>query len=115
MRAFVVALERTPMFPTYWRSFQPRHNTTVLLSLKNFNGGDIIVKTKLLKVGFTTAFIVFIGGGLLFSTITIIDATQTEVPTCIEQTRHDCNKIGQERPICPNLNPIPRCPMDAAK
>ena len=101
MRAFVVALERTPMFPTYWRSFQPRHNTTVLLSLKNFNGGDIIVKTKLLKVGFTTAFIVFIGGGLLFSTITMIDATQTDKPVCIEQPRIGCTILEKQETPCP--------------
>ena len=59
------------------------------------------MKTKLLKVGFTTAFIVFIGGGLLFSTITMIDATQTDKPVCIEQPRIGCTILEKQETPCP--------------
>ena len=52
------------------------------------------------EIGFITALIVFIGGGLLFGTIKMLDATQTKVSDCVEQKRAECNKDIQEPP-CP--------------
>ena len=59
------------------------------------------MKKKLLKVGFTTALIVFISGGLFFSTITMIGATQTDKPVCIEQPRIDCTILEKQGTPCP--------------
>lgn len=73
-----------------------------------------MLKMKLLKVGLTTVLIVFMGGGLLFGTIKIIDVTQADTPDCEQQIKSECGPRG-ERPICPHLNPIPRCTMDATK
>ncbi len=72
------------------------------------------MKKKLLKVGFTTALIVFIGGGLLFSTITMIDATQTDKLVCIEQPRIDCTKLEKQETPCPKST-IPPCTREAGK
>ena len=71
------------------------------------------MKTKFLKLGLTTALIVFIGGGLLFGAIKMIDVAQTEVPACVERTRPKCDKDGQERPPCPE--PKRLCTLDAAE
>ena len=65
------------------------------------------MKTKLLEITFTTALIVCIGGGLLFGTIKIIDAMQTDCP---ERTRPKCIKKIQKQP-CPG--PKPFCALNA--
>ena len=65
------------------------------------------------KVFLTAIFIVtfmITSGLLLFGTY---DFTQIGTPDCEEQIRSDCFPRG-ERPTCPNMNPTPRCPMDAA-
>ncbi|MDE0638773.1 MAG: hypothetical protein OXI43_23270 [Candidatus Poribacteria bacterium] len=41
------------------------------------------------------------------------DATQADTFDC-ERIRLDCIPRG-ERPICPDMNLTPRCPLDAAK
>lgn len=69
-------------------------------------------KQRWRKIGFTMALIVFMGGGLLFGTIKMIDATQTEVPACIERTRPDCIP-KTERPPCPK--PKRLCTLKAAE
>ncbi len=48
------------------------------------------MKTKFLKIGLTVALIVIMGGGLLFGTIKMIDATQAEIPACMEQNKTPC-------------------------
>ncbi len=50
-------------------------------------------------------------GLLLFGTY---DATQAGTLDCEQRIESDCFPRG-ERPICPNPNPTPRCPLDAAK
>ena len=72
------------------------------------------MKRKLLKVGFTTALTVFIGGGLLFSTITMIDATQTDKPVCIEQPRIGCTILEKQETLCPKPT-IPPCTRQVEK
>ncbi|MDE0314714.1 MAG: hypothetical protein OXM61_07430 [Candidatus Poribacteria bacterium] len=64
------------------------------------------------EIGFTTALIVFIGGGLLFGTIKMLDATQTKVSDCVEQTRAECNEDIQEPP-CPE--PKRLCSLDVVE
>ncbi|MCE2400662.1 hypothetical protein J4G08_07195 [Candidatus Poribacteria bacterium] len=70
-------------------------------------------KQRWRKIGLTTALITFIGGGLLFGTIKIIDATQTETPICVERTKPDCIKDMPE-PICPPQYQRVPCTLDAA-
>lgn len=65
------------------------------------------------KAAITIILIIFMCGGLLFGTIKMIDATQTEISDC-EQFRSECVPREQS-PICPNLNLKPTCPLDAAK
>ncbi len=64
-----------------------------------------------LKIGLTTLLIVFMGGGLLFGTIKMIDVTQADTFDC-ERSRSECVPRGP-KPICPNT--LPPCPLDAAK
>lgn len=72
------------------------------------------MKTQLWqKIGLTALLIVFMSGGLLFGTIKMIDVTQADTFDC-ERIRSECIPRG-ERPICPNMNLTPRCPLDAAK
>ena len=61
------------------------------------------------KVFLTTIFIVIfiIASGLLLGTY---DATQADTFDC-ERIRSECVPRG-ERPICPNMDLTPRCPMD---
>ncbi len=66
------------------------------------------------KIGLTTALIVFMVGGLLFGTIKMIDATQTETPACVERTKPDCIK-DMPPPICPPQQQRVPCPLDAAE
>lgn len=66
------------------------------------------------KIRFATALIAFIGGGLLFGTIKMIDATQTETPTCVERTKPDCIK-DMPPPICPPQQQRVPCPLNAAE
>ena len=75
---------------TYVKFFYKFCNLTVL------EGGYIIVKKKLYtlqpkkqrwrKIGIATALIVFIGAGLFFGTIKIVDATQTDTTHYPERT-----------------------------
>ncbi len=85
-------------------------------------------KQRWRKVVVITALTVFMGGGLLFGTIKMIDATQADTQDC-QRIRSECvprgpkpicpKRIGSEciprgpKPICPN--PGPTCPLDAAK
>lgn len=50
-------------------------------------------------------------GLLLFGTL---EATQIDIPDCEQEQRikSDCFPRG-ERPTCPNMNPTPRCPLEA--
>ncbi|RKU16697.1 hypothetical protein C6501_05180 [Candidatus Poribacteria bacterium] len=66
-----------------------------------------------LKIGLTALLIVFMGVGLLFGTIKMIDVTQADTFDC-KRIRLDCIPRG-EKPICPDMNLTPRCPLDAAK
>ena len=63
----------------------------------------------------TAAVLVLMSGVMLFGAIKFIGATQADTPDCEreQQIRSECGPRG-ERPICPNLNPIPRCPLNAA-
>ena len=70
-------------------------------------------KQRWRKVGIITALIVFIGGGLLFGAIKMIDATQAETPDCVERTRLDCIK-DMPPPICPPQQQHVPCQLDAA-
>ena len=71
------------------------------------------MKTKFLKLRLTTLLIVFMGGGLLFGTIKMIDVTQADTFDC-ERIRSECVPRGPKL-VCPNMNLTPRCPIDAAK
>ena len=71
-------------------------------------------KQRWRKIGFTVALIAFMGGGLLFGTIKMIDATQTETPACMERTRPDCIK-DMPPPICPPQYQRVPCQMDASE
>ena len=70
-------------------------------------------KQRWRKMGFTVALIVFMVGGLLFGTIKMIDATQTETPACLERTKPDCIK-DMPPPICPPQQQRVPCPLDTA-
>ena len=70
-------------------------------------------KQRWRKIGLTAVLIAFIGGGLLFSTIKMIDATQTETPACMERTKPDCIK-DMPKPVCPPQQRVP-CPLNAAE
>ena len=49
------------------------------------------------RIGITTALIVLMGGCLLFGTIKMIAATQTDAPACVEWPNLGCNKKRQEK------------------
>ena len=70
-------------------------------------------KQRWRKIGLTAAVIVFMGAGLLFSIIKMINATQTETPACMERTKPDCIK-DMPPPICPPHQQRVPCPLDAA-
>lgn len=65
-------------------------------------------KQRWQKLGIATALIVFIGGGFLFGTIKMIDATKIETH-CQQWAKPDCNKKGQEKQPCPQPNDPNRC------
>ncbi len=118
-----------------------------LVYLINFERRCIIVKTKFWtlqpkgqrwqKAVITTSLIIFMGGGLLFGAINMIEATQINKSVCDNhrsisecppggQTPFfqcpDLNRIGtgciprEKKPICPSLpNFNTTCPLDAAE
>ena len=74
------------------------------------------MKTKFLKTNVCVAAIAIFSGiilsaGLLFGTIKMIDATQTEVPACEQRARPECVP-KTERPPCPE--PKRLCTLNAA-
>ncbi len=84
------------------------------LSLKQMDTQQDTPKPKMQrrrKIGLTAALIVCIGGGLLFGTIKVIDATQTDTTPCLKWTRKDCPKVEQQ-PICPQQKAP--CTLNAA-
>ncbi len=54
--------------------------------------------------------IFIIASGLLLGTY---DATQADMLDC-ERIRSECIP-REQKPLCPNMNLTPRCPLDAAK
>ena len=112
-----------PMFPLFLGEHGLRYSAITLvitlwgfLSLKQIDTQQDIPKLKKQhrrKTVGIVALIAVIGGALLFGTI---DATQIQMPDldmldCEQRIREECGPRGQ-KPICPNLNPIPRCPLE---
>ena len=67
-------------------------------------------KQQLRKIGYTTALIVFIGGGSVLATIKVIDDAKTQTPNCTGGIRKKCPKIKQTP--CPKIKQITPCPLD---
>ena len=113
-----------PMFPLFMETHGLRYSLVALiitlwgfLSLKQMDTEQDAPKPKKhrgRKIGLTVTLIVFIGGGLLFGAIKMIDATQADTPDCEQQIKSECVPRGP-KPICPNLNATPPCPLDAAR
>ena len=105
-----------PMFPLFMETHGLRYSLVALiitlwgfLSLKQMDTEQDAPKPKKhrgRKIGLTMALIVFIGGGLLFGAIKMIDATQADQSPCVPQwPKLECIKEVGPQPICPNQKP----------
>lgn len=62
----------------------------------------------------TAVVLILISGVILFGTIKIIDATQTNKSDCTEQPQSDCIILDKQETPCPKST-VPPCTREAVK